>query len=202
MICTTHNYNNCGNILTIPKGNPFRVSLCPQRIAPAQRSASFADITDLSVRLTRQNWYGQDAVYELTEEGDIIIQVPATLKCTTYGLELSGTYQGNPWRWKDCSVFCVTECNPCSNMQGFESFGVETYYIYDDIIPTYDKDNEALVLNTHAHAWVDDEGALHLRESDSVSIETIKNTLIIRQYGRTGENIEGRCGRPSREYHR
>lgn len=189
-------------ILKIPRGNPFRMHLCPQRIAPAQEQASFRDITDLSVRLTRHNWDGIDADFDYTEDGDIIIQVPSTLKCVTYGVELSGTYQGNPCRWKDCNVFRVTECNPCSNMQGFESFDVETYYIYDDIIPTYDKDNEALVLNTHAHAWVDDEGALHLRESDSVSIETINNTLIIRQHGRTEENIEGCCGRPSREYHR
>ena len=189
------------DILKIPRGNPFKMHLCPQRIAPAQQDASFFDIADLSVRLTRYNWDGIDAEFDYTEDGDIIIQVPPTLKCVTYGIELKGTYNGEPWRWADCYVFCVTECSPCSNMQGFESFDVETYYIYDDIIPTYDKENEALVLNTHAHAWVED-GALHLRESGNVEIEVKNNTLIIKQHGRTGENIEDCCGRPPREYHR
>jgi len=174
--------------------------LCPQRIAPAQAQASFRDITDLKVRLTRHNWDGVDANFDYTEDGDIIIEVPSTLKCVTYGVELTGTYDSKPWRWADCSVFHVTECNPCSNVQTEESFDVETYYIYDDIFATYDKTREALVLNTHAHAWVEN-GVLHLRESENVSIEKIKNTLIIREYGRPRENIENHCGRPSREYH-
>ena len=105
-------------ILKIPRGNPFKMNLCPQRIAPAQQDASFRDITDLSVRLTRHNWDGIDAEFDYTEDGDIIIQVPSVLKCVTYGVELTGTYNGKSWRWADCSVFRVVECNCRSNVHG------------------------------------------------------------------------------------
>lgn len=184
-------------LLKVPRGNPFKMHLCPQRIAPAQQDASFRDITDLSVRLTRHNWDGIDAEFDYTEDGDIIIQVPSVLKCVTYGVELTGTYNGKSWRWADCSVFRVVECNCRSNVQFEESFDVETYYIYDDIIPSYEASEEALVLNTHAHAWFEG-GTLHLVATEGTDIEIIKDTLIIREYGR--ENIENHCGRPSREY--
>ena len=190
----THNHYDHGEVIAVPKGNPFRLSLCPQRIAPAQRSASFADITDLSVRLTRQNWDGQDADYELTEEGDIIINVPSTLKCVTYGLELSGTYNGDPWRWADCSVFRVTDCNPCSSVNPMETFGIETYYIYDDIITSFNE--EKLLLETHGHAWFEGD-TLHLMESEGTEIDILKDTLIIKEYGR--ESIENCNTRPSRQ---
>ena len=188
MICIGHNNYDNGGTLSVPKGNPFRLSLCPVRIAPSQDDASFWDIDDISVKFTRQNWDGQDADYELTEEGDIIIQVPATLKCVTYGLEVTGTYQGYPWRWADCSVFRVVECNQESDVNPLESFGVETYYIYDEITTSFD--GEKLLLETHAHAWVEGN-TLHLMASKATDIEVIKDTVIIKEYGR--ENIENRC---------
>lgn len=184
-------------LLRVPRGNPFKIHLCPQRIAPKQQNASFVDITDLKVRLTRHNWDGKDINHEITVDGDLLILVPPTLKSVTYGVELSGTYNGLEWRWADCSVFRVVDCNPCDNVDGLESFAADTYYIYDDIIPSYDKETESLIIGTHAHAWFEGN-ELHLMPSESTDIEFINDTLIIRQNGR--ENIENRFGRPPREY--
>lgn len=180
--------------IRVSRGNDFRLRICPKRIAPKE-TATFKDVTDLVAKISRMPGDEQIVQHEVTDEGDVIIFIPAnTQKCSVYGVELSGKHNGNSWRWKDCEVFQITECNPCANMLTFETFDPETYYIYDDIQPSFDKDEEALVLCTHAHAWVED-GTLYLMESDLVSIyKDRKGNLIIQQNG----NIKGNCPRPTR----
>ena len=180
--------------IRVSRGNDFRLRICPKRIAPRE-SGTFLDVTDLMAKISRKPGDELIVQHEVTEEGDVIIFIPANVqKCSIYGVELSGRHNGHAWRWKDCEVFQITECNPCANMLSFETFDPETYCIYDDIQPSIDADEEALVLGTHAHAWVED-GTLYLMESDLISIDKDrKGNLIIQENG----NFKGNCNRPSR----
>ena len=180
------------DLINIPKGNAFNLHVCPQRIAPKQENASFNDITDFSVSVTRQGYETISVPFTRTEDGDLIAHCPANLKCVTYGLEISGKYEGNNWRWADCSIFRIVECNPASNVWGMESFAPETYYIYDGIIPS--SDGESLVLDTHTHAWA--EGTtLHLMSSEETEVTFDGNNIIINQHGRKMD--EGCNSRPA-----
>lgn len=141
------------DILKIPKGNDFKIRISPQRIAPRQgEGASFAPIEGLSAMITRQNGESVQADYTLTEDGDIIVNIPSTLKSVTYGLELTGVYEGDKWRWGDCSLFQIVDCNPCSNVQPLESFAADTYDIFDLPIPSLEE--ETLALETNGHSWI------------------------------------------------
>lgn len=180
--------------IKVSRGNDFRLRVCPRRIAPKD-SATFHDVTDLMAKISRTPGDEMIVPHEVTLEGDVIVTIPAAVqRRSVYGLELSGKHNGNSWRWKDCEVFQITECNPCANMLSFETFDPETYCIYDDIQPSLDADEEALVLGTHAHAWVEDV-TLYLMESDLISIDKDrKGNLIIQNHG----NFKGNCTRPSR----
>ena len=169
------------DLINIPHGNVFNLHVCPQRIAPKQENASFAPITDFSVNVIRQGYESISVSYDITEDGDLIAHCPSNLKCVTYGLEISGKYEGNPWRWADCSIFRIVECNPASNVWGMESFAPETYYIYDGIKPS--SDGESLVLDTHAHAWAEGN-TLHLMASEETNVTFEGETIIINQNGR------------------
>lgn len=179
------------DILDIPRGNDFRLHICPRRIARAEKTATFNDIDGLAATVTRA-YREIPCTYELTENGDIIVKVKAaslwqTVGEAVYGVAVSGQYNGDAWRWHDCSVFRIVECNPCSDVQAMESFSADTYFIYDDIVPTIKDD--ALDLDTHGHAWMEG-GILHLMESENTSI-SIDNYKIIIKHGR--EDNKGGC---------
>lgn len=161
MIC---NNNHSKNIFAIPKGNDFKIRINPHRIAPRQQDASFAQIDGLAAKITRSNGEAREVSHEVTTEGDIIVSIPHNLKCVVYGIELSGTYQGDAWQWADCSVFRVVECNQGSNVQSLESFAADTYDIYDYPIP--DMDGETLSLQTNGNSWIAD-GTLYIMGAEN-----------------------------------
>lgn len=146
----------CGkqnNILKIPRGNDFKIRISPQRIAPRQgENASFVPVVGLKVVITRQSGENIQADYVLTGDGDVIISILSTLKSGTYGLELTGTYNEDEWRWADCSLFQIVDCNPSSNVQALESFAADTYDIYDLPIPSLEE--ETLAFQTNGNSWI------------------------------------------------
>lgn len=184
-------------LIRIPKGNAFNLHVCPQRIAPKQKDASFNDIDDLAVRLTRQGGEAVPVTHTRTEDGDLIIHCPETLKNVAYGVEIFGRYQGNAWRWADCAVLRMVDCNPESNVWGMESFAPETYYIYDDVTPSLEAidgspDGQTLVLETHGHA-VREGDTLVLYEGERTTYNIEDGVLTITQH--QNENRESQnCG--------
>ena len=153
------------DILKIPRGNDFKIRISAQRIAPRQgEGASFIPIEGLTAMITRQNGESVQADYTLTIDGDIIVNIPSTLKSVTYGLELTGVYEGDKWRWADCSLFQIVDCNPCSNVQPLESFAADTYDIFDLPIPSLE--DETLALETNGHSWIAD-GVLYIMGAEN-----------------------------------
>ena len=101
------------DILRVPYGNDFRLHLCYKNLVPSEEDGvSFADIGDMVVVLTRFPDMKTSVDYELTDEGDMIIILPSgMLVKSLYSLEITGTYEGHPWRWKALPLFRIVDAN-------------------------------------------------------------------------------------------
>ena len=166
----------CNNTLRIPYGNPFRLCICRSNVAPGNPDdITFADIDDLQVTLTRI--VGDIPVaHEVMDNGDLMIIGEATLPATAYGIMMTGTYKGHPWRWRARRVFSIVLYNADSSDEPSETFDVETYYI-DDILDV-EVSGDTMTFITHGHADMDD-GDLILHETKGTTIEVQGDTLII-----------------------
>ena len=125
----------CNNILRIPYGNDFRLHICYKNVVPSEDDdSSFADISDLLVVLRRFPDISISVDYELTDEGDALITLPSgMLAKSLYSLEITGMYDGHPWRWKALPLFRIVDANACGNVEGMETFGEETYFVDDTL---------------------------------------------------------------------
>ena len=178
-------------ILRIPYGNDFRLYLCYKSVAPSDEERTFADIDDLVVVLKRFPNSSTSADYELTDEGDMIVKLPSgMLVKSLYSLELTGTYDGHPWRWKALPMFGIVDANNCGNVQGMETFGADTYFV-DDTLEA-EVDGDTLTLTTHGLATLDD-GVITLQSGDTVGIDNINKSLTIQFYGNTQDYIAGQA---------
>ena len=125
--------------------------------------------------MTRKNGEKVELTYT-KKDGNIIVDFPSTLKCLTYGVELTGTYEGDNWRWADCEVFEIVECNPCSNVEPLESFAADTYDIYDYPVP--DVEDETLSLITNGHAWMAD-GTLYIMGAENADDSQFLSRIVV-----------------------
>ena len=162
----------------VPSGNDFSIVICHSNIAPANPSElSFADITDLTVSLTRMN--GKEQIeYALTESGDLLLTLPSNLTCTTYGVEAVGTYNGDSWRWKGYPIFRVVDNSNRSNKIPEETFMPERYYIGDTL--DIDIDSDDLDVISHDLADIDDEGTLTITTTDDLNIRINKEIMEVK----------------------
>ena len=133
-------------ILRVPRGNDFRLRLKPKTVAPAG-AQDFRDIDNLKVSLAKGYVQRIPCDYTLTSAGEILIEISGTQSCTTYGIELTGTYEGNAWRYKDCKVFRIVDCNHDSNVTDWETFAPEEYEIEVNLLTSI---NETIVDVTQA----------------------------------------------------
>lgn len=135
------------DILRVPRGNDFKLRFRPKDVAPASKK-TFADIENLTVSLVKV--YSSQKIpcqFSLTHAGEIIIDISGTLSCRTYGIEMTGTCQGNLWRYKDCRVFRIVDCNHKSNVTNYETFSPEEYEIEVNLLTSI---NETIVDVTQA----------------------------------------------------
>ena len=186
-----------GNILRIPYGNDFRLHICYKNVVPSGEDVvSFADIDDIVVVLKRFPDISTSVEYELTDEGDIMITLPSgMLTKSLYSLEITGMYEGHPWRWKALSLFRIVDANACGNVQGMETFGEETYYVDDTLEAEIDGDT--LTLTTHGLATLDN-GVITLQSGNTVYVDNINKSVTIQFYGNqqnhiTGQTWKGHC---------
>ena len=167
---------NCGHILRAPYGNPFNKAICRSNVAPGNPdNITFADIDDLRVEITRiiRNKHVQ---HEVMDDGDLLIHIPVSAQSrTTYGILMTGTYNGHPWRWKASKVFSIVDENADSSMEGMESFDVETYYIWD--ILDIEVSGDTMTFITHAHADIADE-TLIMQDTDDMEVTIEGDTIV------------------------
>ena len=149
--------NGCGcrcggsEILSIPKGNDFRAHVCCLDVVTGMmdKDIDLTEVEDMRVDLV--TWLGrrwEAAPTPVDDEGsddsqgltwetdgkDIIISVPAEMqKCTVYAMEVTGTHQGRPFRWKTRGLFRIVETHCESSVQGMETFDTEDYYLRDEL---------------------------------------------------------------------
>jgi hypothetical protein len=169
---------NCKKeILTIPRGNDFRIHLCLADVTPsAPDGVTFADIEGMQAYLVRFPNIRYDIGYELTDNGDIRIIVPADAQiCTKYGIEMVGTYEGQSWRFKCSDAFRIADSNCESSVQGMETFGEEVYYIFDTL--EFEIVGDTLHIYTDGHASLAN-GTLSLQETDGTSLGVKRDSII------------------------
>lgn len=167
------NCNHNSQLLNIPSGNNFRIHLCRANVAPSNpEDVTFEDVCGLEACLTTPMGVRIPVETEV-QDGDLLVSCPADLKLTTYGIELTGTYESHPWRWKHSKVFRIVDDNCESNVQGMESFSPETYFFNDILEPIIDCDT--LVLITEGHATLSEDGTLTITLIED-KISEIKNT--------------------------
>lgn len=172
---------NCNKeILTIPRGNDFRIHLCIADVTPsAPEGATFADIEGLQAYLVRFPNVRYDIGYELTDNGDIRIIVPADAQISTkYGIEITGTYDGQSWRFKCSDAFRIADTNCESSVQGMETFGEEIYYLHD--VLWLEINGATLDIISDGHAWIDGD-VLHLQDTEETEISFRDNKMIVTQ---------------------
>ena len=188
---------NDKDILRVPYGNDFRLHICYKNVVPSEDDdASFADIQDLVVVLTRFPDNNTSVDYELTDDGDILITLPSDmLTKSLYSLEITGTYDGHPWRWQALPLFRIVDANACDYVHGLETFGEETYYVDDTLEAEIDGDT--LTLTTHGHASLED-GVITIQSGNTFTVDKINKSVNIQHYGNqqnhiTGQTWKGHC---------
>lgn len=173
---------NCkrDNELVIPRGNDFKIHICLADVVPSAPSdKTFTDVDNLQAYIVRFPGVRTSVGYELTETGDLLILVPAEVQLPTkYGIELTGTYNGNAWRFKCVKVFRLSDSNCESNVQGMETFGVETYYFKD--VLWVDVSGDTLDIISDGHAWIDGD-VLHLQDTEETEISFRGSKMIVTQ---------------------
>jgi hypothetical protein len=165
----------CNDILRIPEGNGFRIGICRSNVAPANDTAlTFQDIDNIQVSLT---WImGKVPVsYQITQCGDIIVIGKPFLQKETYGIEIIGTYNGQPLRWKERRVFRIVDDNSQASMQQLETFGADIYWLSD--ILEVDTEGDTMIFTTHAHASLDND-TLTLQSTDKTKVTVEGDTLV------------------------
>lgn len=166
----------CCGIIRVPYANPFRLCICRSNVAPGNPdSITFADIDGLEVMITRI--VGSVIVeHEVMENGDLMVIVPVDIQQqTTYGIRMTGTYNGQPWRWNATKVFSIVGDNADISMPGRETFGEETYYI-DDILDV-DTNGDTMVFTTHGHVTLVG-GVLDIQSTEDCEV-TVEGDAIV-----------------------
>lgn len=163
------------DILTIPRGNPFLIHLCRKDVAPNNPDdVDFSSIDGLRCYITTPMGARIGIPHEV-ENGDLFLAIPADLRMTTYGIELVGTYNGFPWRWKCGKAFRISDTNCESSVQGMESFAPETYYLFDTL--EFEIVGDTLHIYTDGHASLDN-GTLSLQETAGTSLGVKGDSII------------------------
>lgn len=165
------------NILSIPYGNPFRIHLCRADIVPNNPdSIDFDDLDAGSLRAYITTIMGARISVDVeVDNGDLLITIPEDTRRATYGIELTGTYQSHPWRWKCGKAFRISDTNCESSVQGMESFAPETYYLFDTL--EFEIVGDTLHIYTDGHASLDDS-TLSLHETRNMSLATKGDSII------------------------
>lgn len=91
-------------MLNITQGNPV-----PLGIQLRRNGADFVPESE-GLRVLLTDYYGSRAIEDVTvADGRILATVPATVRVGKYGIEITGTQAGSPWRTKYNDVLNITD---------------------------------------------------------------------------------------------
>ena len=91
-------------MLNITQGNPV-----PLGIQLRRNGADFAPESE-GLRVLLTDYYGSRAIEDVSvADGRILATVPATVRVGKYGIEITGTQAGSPWRTKYNDVLNITD---------------------------------------------------------------------------------------------
>lgn len=91
-------------MLNITQGNPL-----PLGIQLRRNGADFAPESE-GLRVLLTDYYGSRVIEDVTvADGRILATVPATVRVGKYGIEITGTQAGSPWRTKYNDVLNITD---------------------------------------------------------------------------------------------
>ena len=163
------------NILRIPYGNDFQIYACAADIVPGSPDASFDNVNGLVAFITSHPHVRTKVEYQ-TAGPDIIFKIPMKAqRKTVFGLELVGFYNNHPWRWKAKDAFQIVDPNTEASDNGNETFGVETYYLYD--ILWVDTEGDTMIFTSHGHATIEN-GVLTVQETENTKATLEDDTII------------------------
>lgn len=150
--------------------------LCGLDMVQGDPDATFANVGDMNVYIVSYPNIRTEVENEAIGP-DIILTVPAEVqRCTIYGIEVTGIYNGHPWRWKFGHAFRIVDTNCEANMQPMETFGVETYYLRDVVWVEFE--DETMTLYSDGHVSIHDD-VLELQDTEDTTFEIEGNTLYI-----------------------
>lgn len=166
------------NILTAPYGNPFRIHLCRADIVPNNPSSiDFDDLDAGSLRAYITTILGaRISVNVEVDDGDLLLTIQENMGRATYGIEITGTYQSHPWRWKCGKAFRIADTNCESSVQDMETFGVETYYLHD--VLWVEVVDDIMHFTSEGHAVIANN-TLTLEATDKTEVSVEGDTLYI-----------------------
>lgn len=172
------NKNQCGEreVISIPRGNDFMLYLCGLEIVPGMADMDFGDVENLKIYVTS---FGkrEEVTYQTDNGKDVILFVSADIqRCTKYGLEMEGTYEGHRWRWKCGNAFRIVDSNCEASDNAFETFGVETYYVRDVVWVEFE--GETMTLYSDGHVRFEGD-ALILQDTEDTTFEIDGRILYI-----------------------
>lgn len=169
---------NCEHTHTtikIPSGNDFRLHVCVNDVVPGEASPSFTEVDGLNVYLTRLT--RRTHVPHVADGTDLFIDVSADkVEFGFYGLELVGTHDGHPWRFRCSPVFQIVPTNCQSSEQAVETFGVETYYLHD--VLWVEVVDDIMHFTSEGHAVIANN-TLTLEATDKTEVTVEGDTLYI-----------------------
>ncbi len=96
------------NIIKIPDGNAFKLRITGNiKIEEYSEEADFSVINSLKVNFVRRSRIAQTSV--VNPQGKIVVENEGNLACGIYGVELTGYYNGEPWRYFMKDVFEIID---------------------------------------------------------------------------------------------
>lgn len=177
----------CGNdILSIPWGNAFRLHLCALSMAPGMSEGDFSDLERRKVYVV--SWLGRkDKVLAINDGTELTLHfgdqpeespcvLARDLKCTVYGIEITGMYHGNYYRWRHDGLFRIVNTNPQAWEQDKESLDAEDYWILDTL-KVEDDEEGTMTFITHGHVTLDD-GTLMIQGTENCDVSVEGDTLV------------------------
>ena len=125
--------NNCkcnkNDELRIVRGNAFGMRLTVRAIHADGTEVEDFNLAEANavLNVVHQGTMTEKAFTIINN--DVVINFDGLLALGWYGFEMSGLYNGSPWRWYIEQVFCIVESNARANIPAWAAITDETYQI-------------------------------------------------------------------------
>ena len=127
------NCNNKADVLRIVRGNAFSINIHVEAVRLDGTIVENFHLIDADATL-RILHAGKKTTREfIIEDNNAIVSFSDGDGCGWYGMEMSGTYNGKPWRWCVENVFQIVETNERANVPSW-TFMVDNQYFMTGVL--------------------------------------------------------------------